>query len=90
MSGSKPDLPRDAVAALEHGKKIEAIKIVRSTHGVDLMQAKDIVEEFIESNPDVKNRMAGAKAENAGSGLGWLFLLAAIAALAHYFYAGMR
>lgn len=88
MSGVNPDLPPEAIAALEKGRKIEAIKHVRMAQGVGLKEAKDIVEEFIERSPSVKNRMAAANAESAGNGLRWLFLLAAIAAVAYYFYVG--
>lgn len=44
MSGAGRDFPADARAALEAGQLIEAIKIVRQTHGLDLAEAKDWVE----------------------------------------------
>ena len=63
--GLTPDLPREAIAALEHGNKIEAIKFVRMAQGVGLKEAKGIVEAFIEWNPSVKCHMASANAESA-------------------------
>ncbi|MCZ4306746.1 ribosomal protein L7/L12 [Zoogloeaceae bacterium G21618-S1] len=44
MSAVGRDFPADARAALEAGQLIEAIKIVRQTHGLDLAAAKDWVE----------------------------------------------
>ncbi len=44
MSGSEQAFPAAARAALDAGQLIEAIKIVRQTHGLDLAEAKDWVE----------------------------------------------
>lgn len=38
------DLPDEAVAALQRGRKIEAVKIVRAKFGIDLKAAKEIVD----------------------------------------------
>jgi ribosomal protein L7/L12 len=40
------ELPPDAIAALENGRLIEAIKIVRDRTGLDLKNAKDVVERY--------------------------------------------
>ena len=87
MNGVNHDLPSKAIAALEQGSKIEAIKSVRIARGVGLKEAKDIVEEFIERSPDIKHRMASANAESARNVLGWIILIAAIGAVAYYFLA---
>lgn len=39
-------LPPEAIAALERGRLIEAIKIVRDSTGLDLKAAKDAVERY--------------------------------------------
>lgn len=52
-------LPDAAVSALEQGNKIEAIKLVREAHGLDLKDSKQRVEAFIATRPD----LAGAFAE---------------------------
>ena len=88
MSDVNQDLPIDAIAALERGSKIEAIKCVRIAQGVGLKEAKDIVEQFIERSPEIKHRMASANAESARNGLGWIALIAAIGAVAYYFLVG--
>jgi ribosomal protein L7/L12 len=84
MSGANQDLPSEAIAALERGSKIEAIKCVRVARGVGLKEAKDIVEQFIESRPEVKRRMAAANAESAKGALRWILMLVA-AGLATYY-----
>lgn len=39
------NLPRAVVAALQDGRKIEAIKCYREATGVGLKEAKDVIEE---------------------------------------------
>jgi ribosomal protein L7/L12 len=88
MNAFNQDFPVEAVAALERGSKIDAIKCVRVARGVGLKEAKDIVEQFIDSSPSVKSRMESANAQNAKGGLRWLFLITAIALAAYLFYTG--
>jgi ribosomal protein L7/L12 len=40
------ELPPDAIAALENGQLIQAIKIVRERTGLSLKEAKDVVERY--------------------------------------------
>jgi len=88
MNKVNQDFPNEAVKALEHGSKVEAIKCIRIAYGVGLKEAKEIVEQFIERSPNVKNRMVSANAESAKSGLRWLLLIAAIGVVAYYFFNG--
>lgn len=88
MNHVSQDFPKEAIAALERGSKIEAIKCIRIAYGVGLKEAKDIVEQFIDKSPNLKNRMVSANVESAKGGLRWLFLIAAIGVLAYYFFAG--
>ena len=41
-----PQLPREAIMALQRGELIEAIKILRQLKGVDLKAAKDAVDNY--------------------------------------------
>ncbi|WP_291994971.1 ribosomal protein L7/L12 [Candidatus Accumulibacter sp. ACC003] len=88
MTGNDKDLPREAIAALERGSKIEAIKCVRVARGVGLKDAKEVIEDYLDRSPRVSGRMAAANAERARSSLGWFALVAALAALAYYFLGG--
>ena len=87
-SNSHPELPGEAIAALTRGSKIDAIKSVRIARGVGLKEAKDIVEQFLATSPQVKSRMAAANKESARNGISVLLLIAALGLLAYYFLTG--
>lgn len=90
MNPQSQDIPAAAVAALEKGSKIEAIKIVRIEQGIGLKEAKDVVEQYLDTRPNLQNRMNAASLEAAKGGLGWIFLVAVVALVAYYFYTGNR
>lgn len=90
MNPQSQDIPAAAVAALEKGSKIEAIKIVRIDQGIGLKEAKDVVEQYLDTKPDLQKRMNAASMEAAKGGLGWMFLVAVVALVAYYFYSGNR
>lgn len=46
-----PELPDDVVAAIEDGRKIEAIKLLREQRGLDLKSAKEAVEDDAARRP---------------------------------------
>lgn len=58
------DLPEEARHAIEQGRKIEAIKIVRERTGVGLAQAKVLIEraarQSAERNPQPTLRESGS------------------------------
>ncbi len=83
MNETRQPLPAEAVAALESGSKIEAIKIVRIARSVGLKEAKDIVEQFIEVSPGVKSRMA---AQTESNGLRWLFIIIALGMIGYFIF----
>ena len=58
------DLPTEAIAELEAGRKIEAIKIVREQERLGLKEAKLRVEGWVRDNP-------GRVPERQASGAGW-------------------
>ena len=80
MSHATQELPGDALAALERGSKIEAIKHVRMERNVGLKDAKEIVEEFLRHHPEVQGRMAASSRAGAKRIVPWLFLAGAIGA----------
>ncbi|WP_300319472.1 ribosomal protein L7/L12 [Accumulibacter sp.] len=88
MNDNDHELPREAIVALERGSKIEAIKCVRVTRGVGLKDAKEIVEQFLEQQPRLQQRMTSANIEIVRGKLGWFVLAAMLAVLAHYFLTG--
>lgn len=90
MNNVNQSIPGAAIAALEQGSKIEAIKIVRIAQNVGLKEAKDIVEAYIDNTPSVKSRMSAANAASAKGALRWVFIIAAIVVIAYYFYTGQK
>lgn len=90
MMNPKPEFPTEAVAALARGSKIEAIKAVREAGSVGLAEAKEIVEDYIDRHPAVKNRMTAANAQSAQGVLRWLALVAVAGVVLYYFLAGPR
>lgn len=84
MKKSRQDLPRDAVAALEKGNKIEAIRHLREAQDIGLKEAGDAIEDYLQDMPNLRVRMTAASRESAGRGLGWV-ALGAVAALAAYY-----
>ena len=82
------ELPNEAIVALARGSKIDAIKSVRVARGVGLKDAKEIVEQFLATSPQVQSRMAAANKESARNSISVLLLIAALGLLAYYFLAG--
>jgi len=44
-------LPRNVLGALQHGKLIEAIKLLRESSGLGLKEAKEVIESHLQHNP---------------------------------------
>ena len=78
MSGS---LPPAALQALQQGRRIEAIKIVRTEHNLGLKQAKEQVEHYMQQHPELLRQSRVAQTQQQGNVqrvmwvLGLLFLV---------------
>ena len=77
--------PPAAVAALEQGNTIEAIKIVRLDRGLGLKESKDLVDAYLKSRPDLQRRLEAAQAEARQGFVRWLVIFLTLAAAAAYF-----
>lgn len=64
MSGS---LPPAALQALQQGRMIEAIKIVRTEHNLGLKQAKEQVEQYMQQHPELLRQSRVAQTQQQGS-----------------------
>lgn len=62
-ASSAAQLPTEALAALQAGNKIEAIKQVRAARGLDLKEAKDLVDRYVAGQPGLQRQMSAAGAE---------------------------
>ena len=77
-------IPDSAVAALEQGNKIEAIKIVRMERALGLKESKDVVDAYVRSNPRLEQALSELTAE-ASRKLGlWIALLSGVGLLAWF------
>jgi len=80
-----PQISAPAIAALQLGNKIEAIKLVREETGLGLKEAKDLVERYLRDHPEVQVqflRRSGA----VKSFLSWLFMMLVVIAAVVYFW----
>ena len=75
-----------AIAALWKGQMIEAIKVVRQEQNLGLKEAKDAVEAYLKTQPDLKKRMAMAQAEQKQGCVRWLVVVVILLALAAYWF----
>lgn len=82
-----PVLTQPAVAALEQGQIIEAIKIVRQEQGLGLKESKDLVDAYLKTRPDLRRRLEAAQADARQEVVRWLVILLALAAAAAYILA---
>jgi ribosomal protein L7/L12 len=85
MAETTETLPPEAISALQRGNKIEAIKIVRQTHKLDLKDAKDKVDAYVENDPVLRQKLAAASAESMRGLVRWLIIIA-VAILGYYFF----
>lgn len=86
MNNANITISVDAIAALERGQKIEAIKITRMKNGLGLKESKDAVEAYLENNPALSERFKLASS-SGGNGMLYVLILAA-AALAYLYSTG--
>lgn len=62
MSSGQTGLPVAAIAALQEGNKILAIKLVREARGLGLQQANDEVSAYIAGSPALREKFAAIAA----------------------------
>lgn len=65
------ELPEDVVAELEANRKLSAIKLLRTRQGIDLKEAKELVEAYIKQHPPT----ATLKPPESESGIGRIIIL---------------
>jgi len=73
-------IPAAAIAALENGNKVEAVKIIRDEAWVTLKQATVTVDAFLDANPDLKMRFLDRQSR-AWTGFVYFVALLSVAAI---------
>ena len=79
------DLPKAAVEALWQGNVIGAIKVVRQEQKIGLKEAKELVEAYIGSRPDLHKKTDKMLAEVQQKFIRWLIGFLVLAAGIAYF-----
>jgi hypothetical protein len=79
-------LPPAAIAELQTGNKIAAIKLTREATGLGLKEAKDLVEGYVAVNPALQAQLQAAQSSAGGSLLGWLVMMLLVVATIVYFW----
>lgn len=74
-----------AIAAIQRGHKIEAIKLVREEHGLGLKEAKDLVDRYEKAHPRQRTHQESGQVPPR-SGLGWLWVGVLIGVAIAWFY----
>ena len=85
MAERNEPLPPEAIDALQRRNKIDAIKLVRAAQKLDLKDAKDKVDAYVENDSVLQQKFASAQAETTGSVVRWLILVA-LASLGYFFF----
>jgi ribosomal protein L7/L12 len=84
-------LPTAAAMALNEGRKLEAIKIVREAEGCDLAAAVARVNAALDADPVAKARLDSAARAKRGSLIVWIVLIDTLLVVAAiYWYLNKR
>ena len=70
---SKVELETEVVAAIESGKKVDAIKKLRELRGLGLKESKELVDLYV-----AQNNLQTPSNSSSSSGLNVLFVMAFI------------
>ena len=79
-------LSETAVAALQRGNKIEAVKLVRIEQGIGLKEAKDLVEAYLRTQPALQRTFDAKQTQTKQSALLWLVVLIGAAILLYFLF----
>ncbi|MEL0169176.1 MAG: ribosomal protein L7/L12 [Pseudomonadaceae bacterium] len=75
----KQDLDVQVVSALQNGRKVEAIKLLRKQRGIGLKEAKDIVDRYCEEH-------GLSSSSQASGGTGGLMLVGLLVVVGYLVY----
>jgi hypothetical protein len=84
-------LPPEPATLLTEGKKIEAIKVLRTAHGIGLKEAKDWVDWHIAQDPMLRVQLETRQRAMRRKIFLWFLLIDAVIAaglIYHFFYRG--
>jgi hypothetical protein len=81
-------LPAEPATLLTEGRLIEAVKVLRRSHGLDLQQAKTWIDWHIEQNPMLRVQLETQQKELRRKLFFWFLLVDAViaAGIIYYFF----
>ena len=85
-SDNLPTMSAQVNAAIQQGKKLEAIRLFREENGVDLKEAKDAIEAAFEGRQVMAADVSPGMVAQTGSPLKWLAVAAVVAAIVVYYF----
>ena len=86
QTGEERPLPAAAAAAVSIGRKIEAIKCVRESEGLGLMEARQRVEAYVACDPVLKAQFAEQQLRMRRRLIQWGLVIDALLILAVIWY----
>lgn len=81
-----PPLPAAAEGALAEGRLLEAIKILRESEKLDLTQAKQRLDAYLDQNPELRERVQQKSREFRGRIIKWALVFDAILILVFLYW----
>ena len=78
----KTELSENVLAAIKSNRKIDAIKLLREEQGLDLKEAKDIVDTYIANHP----RPAASQSRSGSFNFMPLLLAAVVTTIGYFAY----
>ena len=78
------ELPDDVLQLLHANRKIDAIKLLRTHHRLDLKEAKDVVDAYMAKNPQLIRRSSPASETGVSRFIFILIIIAVLYALYRY------
>ncbi len=84
MSMDKVTLTSEAIAAIEQGHLIAAIKLTREATGLGLKDSKEAVETYLDNHPELKAKVDASRISMKFKPENWAILIIAILLVAAY------
>ncbi len=85
MSTPADPLPPDVLEALQRGRTIEAIKLLRTSRNMGLKEAKDAIDAA-RGNIKATGDLSPGQVSGGGGGLVWWLVAGLIAGIAAYLF----
>ena len=77
-------IPPAVIDALQRGKKVEAVRLMRDTSGLDLKGAKDRIDMHLNESQRHLHARAPGEVPRSNGVAGWIVAVAIVGIIAHY------